>query len=90
MQCIQDSPLGEKVKILGADAGLHFLMQLDTGLGDEELAERAAAQGVRISCLSQYCHDAKRDAGTVIVNYSGLESEQMEMVVERLYRAWCG
>ena len=90
VQCIQDSPLGEKVKILGADAGLHFLMRLDTSLGDAELAERAAAQGVRISCLSQYCHDAERDAGTVIVNYSGLESEQMGMVVERLYRAWCG
>ena len=89
VRCIQESPLGDRVQILGADAGLHFLMRLDTQWDDVQLARRAAAQGIRISCLSQYCHDVDREAGTVIVNYSGLETEQMETVTERLYQAWC-
>ena len=56
LKTIQESPLGEKVSILGADAGLHFLMQVDTQLTDGELIKRAGEAGVRLSCLSGYYH----------------------------------
>lgn len=94
LKCLKESPLGEKIFVQGADAGLHFLMQVNTGLTDEELVARAAGEGVRLFCLSDYRHSADQEGGLqaeghqVVVNYSGLESSQMEALPEALYRAW--
>ena len=47
----------KKGRIMEEDAGLHFLLKVDTKLSDEELVEKAAEKGINISCLSQYYHD---------------------------------
>lgn len=127
VRAIQDSPLGQWATVHEADAGLHFLMKVDTELSDEELVDRAEKKGIRIACLSQYFHqppadetsggiaeahrgnmsckhDVRLASGTlegvpeqlpsdemqhrVIVNYSGLDSGQIRMLPELLYRAW--
>lgn len=91
LRILDGSRLGGRVTVRGADAGLHFLMQVNTGLGDEELIGRAGQQGVRISCLSQYCHgtvSGEEARGNVIVNYSGLAAGQAGQMTERLYHAW--
>ena len=68
------------------DAGLHFLLQVDTKLSDEELIDRAAKNGVNISCLSQYYHDRSRAVkNTLIINYSGIKAEDIEESVKRLF-----
>lgn len=87
---IGDSPLGEKVTVYGADAGLHFLMQVETELTDGELIRRAAEHGIEISCLSQYYNGKTPEdcRGRVVVNYSGLERPQMETMIRGLYEAW--
>ena len=162
---LQTSPLGEKIAILGADAGLHFLMEVDTALSDGELVELAGKEGIRLSCLSGYYHTSRKGRGFrreeglmdeelvpqeeeglmneelvpqgeeslrkeelvlqgekglrneelvpqeeeclrkeemvsqregavrggrhfVVVNYSGLDSSQMELLPDMLYRAW--
>lgn len=102
LRYLQESPLEEKISVQGADAGLHFLMKVDTALTDGELAARARKEGVRLSCLSGYCHSIwpetqpegqgsfPTDSHQVIVNYSGLDSRQMEMLPGALYRAWFG
>lgn len=105
LAAIRDSRLGEHVSILAADAGLHFLMQVDTELTDPELESRAAREGIRLSCLSDYYHSGDPRQGAdenltsrtgqespvrhmVVVNYCGLEKEQMLPMAEALYRAW--
>lgn len=91
LKAIQESPLGEKISILGADAGLHFLMQVDTQLTDRELTERARESGIRLSCLSGYYHSSQTESKRshlVVVNYSGLDYRQMEALPEALYRVW--
>jgi len=79
--------LGEKKgRIMEEDAGLHFLLQVDTKLSDEELIDRAAKNGVNISCLSQYYHDRSRAVkNTLIINYSGIKAEDIEESVKRLF-----
>lgn len=93
LRAVGESPLGELAAIRGADAGLHFLMEVKTGLEDEELIRRAAGQGVRISCLSQYSHGTASGGevrGSLIVNYSGLAAGQEREAVRRLYLACYG
>ena len=103
LKAISQNPLSEKVHIHEADAGLHFLVQIDTALSDQELISRAAACGIRLSCLSQYYHVSQEGPDpdsvnqvqepirhAVLVNYSGLENEKMPWLVQTLYQSWYG
>lgn len=111
LAAIKESPLRDKVSVLQADGGLHFLLRVETELTDEELVLRAAQKGIRISCLSQYYHEKReadaehhisikniwdtadraqedREQHLVIVNYSGLECDQIKKLVKVLDEAW--
>lgn len=82
---IRESPMAAFSHIREEEAGLHFLLQVRTGLPDREIIRRAAERGVRISCLSQYYHEAEAPAEhTLILNYSGLAREQIPEAVTRL------
>ena len=90
LRAVAGSPLADRAEVRNADAGLHFLMKVDTRLDDEALISRAASAGIRISCLSQYYHGdaAEPERHTVVVNYAGLEREQLQRTADGLYRAW--
>ena len=79
LQCIKSSRLSNHVTIKGEDAGLHFLMKIDTELTDEIICQRAAAKGIRIMPLSKYYyHPEKAMQHILVVNYSSLTQEQMK------------
>lgn len=79
----------KKVQIMEEDSGLHFLLKVDTKLTDEELINRAAEKGINISCLSQYYYDPTNAIkNTLIINYSGINAENIEEGVERLFEVF--
>lgn len=91
LAAISASPLANHTEIRGEDSGLHFLMKIETDLTDRELTARAADEGIRISCLSQYYYDAgkkQRENGQAVIHYAGLKEGEGEIVAEKLYRAW--
>ncbi|MCC8150554.1 MAG: PLP-dependent aminotransferase family protein, partial [Lachnospiraceae bacterium] len=57
LEAIEKSPLAELVTISEEDAGLHFLMKVNTERTDEEIIESAKQQGIRLTSLSYYYHD---------------------------------
>ena len=76
----------EKILIMEEDAGLHFLLKVETELSDKELIRRAAEKGIHVSCLSQYYYDqAKAIDHTLIINYSGVKADKISEAVDRLY-----
>lgn len=79
--------LGEKKgRIMEEDAGLHFLLQVETKLSDEELVMKAAEKGINISCLSQYYYNESNAVkNTIIINYSGINAESIEEGVKKLF-----
>lgn len=82
---IKNSPLSSCATIMEEDAGLHFLLKLHTTLSDEVLVQRAEQEGLRISCLSQYYHNAADHTEHILVmNYSGIEIERIPEAVTRL------
>ncbi len=90
LDAIRESPLASLVTISEEDAGLHFLMHVSTKLSDEEITERAAENGIRLTGLSRYFHGGEeqtRSAHTFVINYSNIEESRIEEAVERLYRA---
>ncbi len=90
---ITESSLGPSVTISEENAGLHFLLKLESGKSDAFLKEKAREKGVVISFLSDYYSSDYRQlndsyAHTAIMNYSALCEEDMEQVVRALEDAW--
>jgi len=84
---IRSQPHFARVRIKEEDAGLHFLLELQTSLSDSEISSRCRSAGLRISCLSEYYHTSPGDSRTLLINYSGLEAGHTEEAVDRLFSA---
>ena len=75
---LENCVFSDKLTILEQDAGLHFLLKIQTELSDTELERRLESAGIRIRALSSYYHDKKEDLHCLVVNYSGLKEEALE------------
>ena len=85
---LRQSPLAGKVRISEENAGLHFLLELDTQRSDEDIRAAAEREDLRLSFVSQYyVSDQNRRPHVLVMNYSGLEECQIPEAVARLCRA---
>lgn len=79
--------------VSGENAGLHILLQDRKGRGEEELVKAAAAAGVRVYGLSEFCVGEmapqwKRD--TIVLGYASLGKEEIAEGMKRLKNVWGG
>ena len=79
-------PIADKLTIREEDAGLHFLLKIDTAQSDEELTAACARAGIRIRALSSYYHGAvpANDRRCLVVNYAALREEDLEQILREL------
>lgn len=91
LACIRHQKYYDKVKIKEENAGLHFLLEVDTKYSDEKLMKRIAQKGIHISCLSEYFYNKKRaKKHTLIINYSGMEPDKIEDAIHCLFEGMFG
>ena len=74
---LENCSFSHKLTIQEQDAGLHFLLKVDTPLSDHALTEKLAALGIRVRALSSYYHDQSEDLHCLVINYSGLKEERL-------------
>ena len=75
----------DRLTILELDAGLHFLLKVDTPWSDEELTRWLQDRGIRIRSLSSFYHGGDPgDLHCLVVNYSGLEEGQLNAALKRI------
>ena len=88
VQIVAGCPQREKLTIEEADAGLHFLVKVDTALTDPELEAYCARRGLKIRTLSSYYHGTPPEESLhrILVNYSGLRDEDLEKLKAILNR----
>ena len=86
IEILQKSPFAERITILEQDAGLHFLLRVDTLLSGRELTELCAGAGIRIRCLGDYYEGAVPGWAEkcLVVNYSGLDEQTLTAALEQL------
>ena len=86
LAAIEKSPFAHVLTIREEHAGLHFLVQVDTNLTDEELVARCAKAGIRVQSLKNYYHGVvpEKDKKCLVINYSGLEDADLEKLENRL------
>lgn len=98
------STLASKIKISEENAGLHFLLHIDTRVSDSELKELALKHEISVSFLSDYYSQDfdhfpastilqintinNNYDHTAIINYSGLNESTLKAVVTGLEKAW--
>jgi GntR family transcriptional regulator/MocR family aminotransferase len=85
---LQRCPWAGRLTIQEADAGLHFLLKVQTDLSDEELTAFCAEKGLLVRSLSGYYHDAvpENASSTLVINYSGLREKDMDALQRLLTR----
>ena len=80
LEMIESSALSPRLNILEEDAGLHFLVQVDSPLSDRALTETCLAAGIRVRSLGSYYHEPshRKDTHCLVVNYSGLSDRDLD------------
>ncbi len=84
VRLLEASPCASRLTILEQDAGLHFLLQVDTSLTDAQLTGQLSRLGIRVRALSEYFHDRPQDRHCLVVNYSGVKEEALQEVLEEI------
>ncbi len=83
-QVIRRCPFADKLTILEQDAGLHFLVRVDTPMTAEEMVTRCQNAGIRIRSLQSYYHRPVAEEKCLLVNYSALTPDKLEELERRL------
>ena len=83
---LEVSPFAGRFTILEQDAGLHFLLRIDTDWTDEALTGFCARAGIRVRCLGDYYEGTvpRWARGCLVINYSGLGEEDLQAALDRL------
>ncbi|MBU1141454.1 MAG: PLP-dependent aminotransferase family protein, partial [Firmicutes bacterium] len=67
------------IKLRGYDTGLHFLMEINLDLSEEDCVIKARNHGIYVSGLHAYDLDNQRDTHkpTLVIGYSGIRTEEI-------------
>ena len=89
LSCIRESPLQRMVTVSATEAGLHFLLRVETTLSDEALCRRCEERGILMNPLARFCHAPYPGAEhCFVMNYASLEAADIPAVVDRLAEAF--
>ena len=89
LSAIETSPLAKDLTILEENAGLHFLVRVNTRLSDQALIARCRDAGIAVRCLGSYYHTPlPEDSHCLVVNYSGLSDETLTLLEEILAKGF--
>ena len=82
LAALESCPCSGRFSVLEEDAGLHFLVKVETALSDEALTARFREAGIRVRCLSSYYTGTvpENQRSFLVINYSGLD----EAILDRL------
>ncbi len=86
LSALEGCPGAGNFTVLEADAGLHFLVKVNTPLSDGELTRQWEQAGIRVQTLGEFYHgpvpeDARHQ---LVVNYSALTDEALDTLEARL------
>ena len=85
IDALEHSPMADRFTILEKDAGLHFLLQVDTDLSGPALARELEHQGLRVQPLSSfYTAPTPESEKSLVINYSAVDEDKLRQALEKL------
>jgi GntR family transcriptional regulator/MocR family aminotransferase len=87
---IKKLPIGNKIEIIGENAGLHLLLKVHGGLAENDLITRAEKVGIKLYGLSEYylAPDESMPNNVVVIGYSNYDKSEIAKAVNLLNAAW--
>lgn len=83
------SDVKEKIRISSNGTGQYFLLEFSADVSQQELIDRALAQGVRVYSTMQFWHDkADCPPNTLFLGFGKIALEDITDCVRRLKTAW--
>jgi GntR family transcriptional regulator / MocR family aminotransferase len=81
--------MGEQVQVIGAEAGLHVLLEPNNHMSEEELIESAEKEGVKVYPVSIYYENpTENQSSKVLLGFAGLSENEIYEGITLLQRAW--
>ncbi|MGN4127984.1 PLP-dependent aminotransferase family protein [Lysinibacillus sphaericus] len=81
--------MGEKVTIIGENAGLHILLRVHNGMDEKELIRTAGQKGVKVYAVSPFWEkQTQAEASMVQIGFGGLSNEDIVLGIHSLNGAW--
>lgn len=96
VDALEKGPLGDRASVEGADAGLHFLLNVRASASEAAIADAARREGVILSPLSGFYQrseiDERRRAAadgvrSFVVSYAGIDEASVVPAVDAIARA---
>ena len=86
LKMLKFSPFAPRLTILEEDAGLHFLVKVDTQLTDDQLVDLCNGAGIPAAALSSFYHTPVPAviAHMLVINYAVLKEEELEAALRRI------
>ena len=83
---LKNCPRSHSLTILEQDAGLHFIVRVDTSAEDDALVALCREKGIRVRSLGSYYEGEvpPEDLHCLVVNYSGLADGDLEKLAKIL------
>ena len=73
-----------EVRVSGVAAGLHALLELPTGVGEDDVVARAGERGLSLQGLGEYAHGAHTHPPALVVGYATPPEHAYTAAVARL------
>ena len=89
VSALKTSPIANQIAIMGANAGLHFLLQVQNGMSEAELIASAKANGVRLQGISPYyLGNSSPMANTILLGFAHHTPEELHQAANLLASIW--
>lgn len=90
ISALRESAFGSRIRIAGEDAGLHFLLYVESERDEGALAHAALREGVRLAPLSDFCRVPAHEGQTpcFVMNYTGVDPHSVPAAIRGLERAF--
>ncbi|MFS0784523.1 PLP-dependent aminotransferase family protein [Bacillus sp. 1P06AnD] len=77
------------ITVIGGNSGLHVVLVIDNGQGEEELLEKAARAHIKVYPLSSYMLVKKQAMlPTFVLGFAGIPAEKLEDALTSLLACW--
>ncbi|MDD3413245.1 MAG: PLP-dependent aminotransferase family protein [Lachnospiraceae bacterium] len=74
--------------IYGENLGLHFLIEIRNGMSEQELISLALTEKIKIKGLSEYYIEGASLYPTLVMGYSGLMIDEINIIIPLLKKVW--
>ncbi|RLL40399.1 PLP-dependent aminotransferase family protein [Oceanobacillus piezotolerans] len=82
-------PFDEKIKPIGEHSGLHIVLEIENGMSEQQLLNKAEENQIKVYPLSSYLLDKRKEnPPRIILGFAGISEEHLEEAIRSLLKSW--